>query len=542
MIRRYTFLLAIACQLLLLTAATIAQDSQPTTDSNRATPSQRPNIVVILADDMGYGDVHALNPDSKIPTPYLDQLAASGMTFSDGHSASAVCTPTRYSLLTGRYSWRTPMKRGVLGGYGKPMIKPDRATIATMLKRAGYKTGAVGKWHLGMQMPLLKGDAKIGQWEGDPGIDWDGVISDSPIHHGFDFYFGVSASLDMAPYVYIRNDRFTMKPTEQQPAVKFSHFVRKGPKAADFEMDGVLDRLVEEANGFIQRESKSEEPYFLYVPFTAPHKPTQPKPEFKGKTELGEYGDFIAQVDDSVGQILKVIDDSGKADNTLVVFTSDNGSYMNRFDDDRRDHTDDDTIQGFRATSHRANGPWRGTKADIYEAGHHVPFFVRWNGKVKAGSKADQVICQTDLFATFAEIVGKDLADNEAEDSFSLLAAMQGKEFKRGAPVIHQSGSGMLAIRKDNWKVIAGNGSGGRQKPKGKNNEKPYQLFDLQKDPTESKDLAEEHPDVLHVVDEILQSYIRMGSRKLHSQLDELPYFSKGPQLLEMTPATENDK
>lgn len=464
------------------------------------TADEKPNVVIILADDMGYGDIHALNPDSRIPTPHLDQLAAQGVTFRDAHSASAVCTPTRYSLLTGRYSWRTPMKRGVLGGYSKPMLKSDRATIGTLMQRAGYHTGAVGKWHLGMDMPLKKSDANIKQWQGDPGIDFAGVISDSPIHHGFDYYFGVSASLDMAPYVFIRNDRFTALPTTQQPGVPFPHFIRKGPRAEDFVIDQVLDRLVGEAVGFIDEQSKKPEPYFLYVPFTAPHKPTQPNKKFRGTTELGEYGDFIAQVDDAVGQILAAVDAADRAQQTetCVVFTSDNGSYMFRYDDETKpDHTDDEKIQGFRAANHRANGPWRGTKADIYEAGHHVPFFVRWPGVLPAGASVDQPICQVDLFATCAEIVNQPLADDEGEDSFSILDIALGKKANRPAPIIHQSGSGMLALRNADWKLIAGTGSGGRQKPKGQADKKPFQLFNIKRDPAESSNVASQEKEIV---------------------------------------------
>ncbi len=484
-----------------------------------------PNVVIIMADDMGFGDITALNPRCTIPTPHLDRLAGEGMRFLDAHSPSAVCTPTRYGLLTGRYSWRTPMKSGVLGGYSKPMLAPDRATIASMLKSAGYRTGAIGKWHLGMQMPLLAEDAKIGQWQGDPGIDFGGVISDSPIHHGFDYYFGVSASLDMAPYVYIRNDRFTMQPTLQQESRPFPYFIRQGPRAEDFVIDRVLDRLTEEAIGFIKQHAPNDHPYFLYVPFTAPHKPTQPNPEFRGRTGLGEYGDFIAQVDDSVGQILAAIDASGQSErgNTLVVFTSDNGSYMFRYDDDtQRDHSDDDTIQGYRAATHTANGPWRGTKADIYEAGHHVPFLVRWPARVEAGTNSESTICHVDLYALCADVAGVILTDAEAEDSFSFLPALDGHDYMRPCPVIHQSGSGMLAIRRDQWKMVAGNGSGGREKPKGKSGERPFQLFDLANDPAEQNDLAGSNPELVTRLGlELDQIRSARGSRQFVTEFAE---------------------
>lgn len=473
----------------------------------------QPNIVVILADDMGYGDVHALNPDSKIPTPNLDQFIAEGLTFTDGHSPSAVCTPTRYGLLTGRYCWRTQLKRGVLGGYSPPLIDPDRPTIATMLKSVGYHTGGIGKWHLGMSLPKSSPDADTTRWDGDPGIDFAGKITDSPIHHGFDYYFGVCASLDMAPYVYVRNDRFTAVPTVQQPAVKFPHFIRKGPRAEDFVVDKVLDTLAKEAIRFITESADGDAPFFLYLPLTAPHKPTQPEERFRGKTGLNEYGDFVAQVDWTVGQVLQAIDKADIVEQTLVVCTSDNGSYMYRYDDPNQpDHVDDATIQGYRAGNHRANGPFRGTKADIWEAGHHVPLVVRWPGYVDAGTKCEATVCLTDLYATFAEIVGVRLADNCAEDSISMVSLVSGREAARAAPVIHHSANGMFAIREGKWKLVAGNGSGGRETPRGKPFEKPYQLYDMSVDIGETNDVAAQNPQIVDRLSERLEQ-IRQDGR-----------------------------
>ena len=495
-----------------LFALTLLHAANPVIVAAKEETPPRPNIIVILADDMGYGDVQALNEKSTIPTPNLNRLSEQGMTFLDGHSPSAVCTPTRYGLLTGRYCWRTSLKRGVLGGYSKPLIDPDRSTIASMLKKQGYNTGAVGKWHLGMELPLKQDDANTKRWDGDPGIDFGGVISDSPIHHGFDYYFGVCASLDMAPYVYVQNDRFTMLPTIQQPAVKFPHFVRQGPRAEDFVIDEVLDKLTEEAVSFIDRSAKAEKPFFLYMPLTGPHKPTQPHERFRGKTSLKEYGDFVHQVDWTVGQVLKAIDDSKEADNTLVVFTSDNGSYMYRYDDEtKKDHVDDVTIQGFRPEHHRANGPLRGTKADVWEAGHRVPFFVRWPGHVKAGSSCGTTICLTDIYATCAAVAGVELTKEEAEDSASLTKLLTQKSTERGAHVINHSANGMFAIRDGRWKLIAGNGSGGRQAPKGKPFEKPFMLFDLDADLAESNDIATDNPEVVKRLTTTLQNLIDHG-------------------------------
>lgn len=470
-----------------------------------------PNIVIILADDMGSGDVQALNGQSTIPTPHLNGLARDGMVFTDAHSPSAVCTPTRYGLLTGRYCWRTRLKRGVLGGYSEPLLEPGRSTIADMLSKAGYVTGAVGKWHLGMSLPLKSDAANTKTWEGDPGIDFGGIITDSPIHHGFRYYFGVSASLDMAPYVFVRNDRFTMLPTIQQPAVKFPHFVRMGPRAEDFVIAEVLDKLTEEAAGFIEESAPREQPYFLYLPLTGPHKPTQPHQRFQGKTKLNEYGDFVHQVDWTVGQVLEAIDRTGEADNTLVFFTSDNGSYMYRYDDEREDHVDDVTVQGFRREHHTANGPYRGTKADVWEAGHRVPFFVRWPGHVKPGSQCTEPVCLTDIYATCAQVVGAEISNDQAEDSAPLTGLLEGGNEKRGAPVINHSANGMFAIRDGQWKLVAGNGSGGRQAPRGKPFEKPFQLFDLSADPGEQHDVASGHLEIVQKLTARLNELIEAG-------------------------------
>jgi arylsulfatase A-like enzyme len=392
------------------------------------------------------------------------------------------------------------------------LLEPGRPTLGNLLQAAGYRTAAVGKWHLGMEMPLREGKLPENPpWAGDPGIDFGGKITDSPVHHGFDEYFGVSASLDMAPYVYVRNDGFTMQPTLQQPGVRFPHFVRPGPRAEDFVIDQVLDKLTEEATSFIERAAKGDEPFFLYLPLTAPHKPTQPHERFRGKTKLSEYGDFVAQVDWTVGRVLDALDKAQLADSTLVIYTSDNGSYMFRYDDNRKDHTDDASIQGFRAENHRANGPFRGTKADIWEAGHHVPLFMRWPGRVKPAARCDATVCLTDVYATLAEIVGKELTDGEAEDSVSLLPMLRGKRAERGVPVIHHSVAGMFAIRDGRWKLIAGNGSGGRQQPRGKPFGKPYQLFDMQADPAESQDVAADHPDIVRRLTEELERIRKQG-------------------------------
>ena len=463
----------------------------------------KPTIIFILADDMGYGDVQALSPKSKIPTPHLNRLAKEGMTFTDAHSPSGVCTPTRYGVITGRYCWRSPLKRGVLGGYSAPLIEKNRPTVGGVMQKAGYHTAAIGKWHLGMNMTRLEGGKpKQDRWDGDGNVDFSKPIADSPITRGFHEYFGVSASLDMAPYVWIENDRFVPAKLVQQPGIKFPGFVRQGPRAEDLKFEEGLDVLGKRTAAFLKRMAKGNQPFFLYMPLTGPHKPVTPHPRFVGKTGLGPYGDFVMNVDDTVGQVVKALDETKLADNTLVMFTSDNGSFMYRVDDED-DHVKTPTKQQYHSKSHTANGPWRGTKADIWEGGHHVPFFARWPGKVKAGSKCHRVITHTDLFATVAAVGEAKIPKGAAADSFSFLPLLHSKEkgYSR-PPVIHHSASGMFAIRAGDWKLVLGNGSGGRQQPRGRPFQKPYFLANIKTHGAEKKNFAQSEPDVAKKLEE----------------------------------------
>ena len=466
-----------------------------------------PNIVFIMADDMGYGDAGALNPDSKIPTPNLDRLASEGMTFTDAHTPSAVCTPTRYGLLTGRYAWRTRLKKGVLNGYGKPLIEPGRPTVASFLGEHGYHTGIVGKWHLGLGFaPSSDGE----------GFDFKQPVSDGPHTRGFQFSHIIPASLDFPPYLYVHNGRITEFPSIAQPAVRFPAFLRKGERSPDLVMENVIDELVKQAAGYIARRAKRGGPFFLYVPLSAPHKPVLPHPRFRGKTTRGPYGDFVHQVDSAVGEILAALDANGLRENTLVIYTSDNGSYMFRRDDPKaKDHVDDETIQAYRAGRHTSNSVFRGTKADIWEAGHRVPFFARWPGQIQPGTRNSEVICLTDFFATAADIVGAAHPDSAAEDSFSILGLLRGRVWKRPrAPVVHHSGAGMFAIRDGKWKLVLGNGSGGREKPRGEPFAKPYQLFDMSADISEKRDLISEYPQVAERLERILERIRKQGTSR----------------------------
>ena len=481
--------------LLILVAAPLIHVSAFLGSPGRATAPEKlppPDIVLILADDLGYGDVHALNPDSAIPTPHLDQLARGGMAFADAHSPSSVCTPTRYGLLTGRYCWRTSLKSGVLNGYGSPLIAPGRETIAEFLRTQRYHTAIVGKWHLGLGFTPIEAAEEKNQF------DYSQPVTDGPHTHGFDHSFVIPASLDFPPYLYVRNGKVTQLPTLEQPARKFPDFLRQGPRSPDLDIEKCLDDLCDEAVAYVEDQTQRKQRYFLYFPLTAPHKPVLPESRFRGKTAFGPYGDFVHQVDATVGRVLDAIERGGNKKNTIVIFTSDNGSFMYRLPADKEaDHAKEPTVQGFYPQTHRANHNFRGTKADIWEAGHHVPFLVHWPAQVAAGSASADAICLTDVFATVVEITDGAVAPETAPDSFSFLAALRGQERETPRPaVIHHSAAGMFAIRHGPWKLVLGNGSGGREAPRGKPFERPYALFDLSADPAETENLVAKFPAV----------------------------------------------
>jgi len=465
-----------------------------------------PHIVLILADDLGYGDLSCLNPDSKIQTPNLDQLAREGMVFTDAHTPSSVCTPTRYGLLTGRYAWRTRLKSGVLLGFDRPLIEPGRLTLASLLKARGYATAAIGKWHLGLgwQSPQGTPVTDKDNTTDDPGVDYTRPITEGPLTVGFDYFFGIAASLDMAPYCYIENDRVTAIPQEPTKGQAFPENWRPGNKSADFEHDQVLPVLTEKAINWLtqKRQSAPEEPLFLYFPLTAPHTPVLPLPEFRGKSQAGEYGDFVVQVDHVAGQILKAIDRLGMRDDTLFIFTSDNGSTM--------------TIRPFfQQYQHATNYHFRGQKSDIWEGGHRVPFLVRWPGYIRPGSVCNQTISLTDCLATFAELVSMPLGDTAGEDSFSFLPLLENPNapFQR-APVIMHSIAGFFAIRDGDWKLLECRGSGGWSLPENKvpKDAPPKQLYNLKDDIGEQKNLLQEYPDIVERLQERLEK-IRNSER-----------------------------
>ncbi len=487
---------------LILTAGLMAASSQA---------AEKPNVIFILADDLGYGDVSCFNPESKIKTPNMDLLAAEGMRFTDAHSGSAVCTPTRYGVITGRYCWRSRLKKGVLNGYSGHLINPDRLTVADVMKNAGYATACIGKWHLGMDFPKGKESDKYQGKNKKKNVDYTGKIENTPNSLGFDYFFGISASLDFPPYVYIENDRFTEVASGYCEKVGFPGFYRQGHIAPNFKHDEVLDEFTEKSVEFIGKQAKSNKPFFLYFPLSSPHKPVLPAPRFRGKSGLGAYGDFVMQTDDVIGRVLKAVKDNGIEENTLVIVTSDNASFMYRYTDGNC-HTKKDSAHGFDPKNHTSNYHFRGTKCDIYEGGHHVPYLVRWPKVVKAGTECKATICTTDLMATCAAILGTKLPDTAGEDSYNLLPYFTNKTpLVPRVNVVNHSASGSFALRNGKWKMIFTNGSCGREIPKGLRFEKPWKLFDLEKDISEKNNVIDKYPEVAEEMTKTMGALIRNG-------------------------------
>ncbi len=453
------------------------------------TPS-RPNIVYILADDLGWGDLRCYNAKSGVPTPNADKLAAQGMRFTDMHSPSAVCTPTRYGILTGRYCWRSRLKKGVLNGHSPNLIEPDRLTVPEMLRKQGYYTAGLGKWHLG-----LGSDAKT---------DFSRPLRPGPTTHGFDYYYGIPASLDMDPYLYFENDKVVESATSQTEGSSEPRgvFWRKGAIAPGFSIPDVLPNLTDRAVSMLrERAAKPRQPFFLYLALTAPHTPWVPKEKFRDKSTAGIYGDFVAAVDGTIGTVMDALEKTGLAKNTLFIVTSDNGA--------------DWKVSDKELFAHRANANWRGEKADIWDGGHRIPFLARWPGQIKAGAVSDQLGCLTDLMATSAAITGVKLQASAGEDSFNLLPAMLGKAT---APIresiVHHSIDGMFSIRTGEWKLELGLGSGGFTKP-AREAAAPGgpqgQLYNIAADPAESKNLWLERPDIVKSLTALLEKQQAQG-------------------------------
>lgn len=459
--------------------------------SNLASYSRdRPNIVFIYADDMGYGEVEALNPDrSKIPTPHLNRLAQEGMVFTDAHTTSSVCTPSRYALLTGRYNWRTRLQHGVVTGGGAPLIAADRLTLPELFKKQGYSTVMVGKWHLeyGYEVPEELKNVPLSKKTNNifmPAPYPVGTkIIEGPITRGFETFYGFHHSREMSSMV--RNDEIV----------------------EELDIIDVLPTITEEVVELIDQKaeaSKEGKPFFIYFAQNAPHTPIAPAEAWQGKTGLGAYGDFVAQTDGSVGAVLEALDRNELSDNTLVIFSSDNGTSRAA------------NIKALNEMGHYPSAQFRGSKADLWDGGHRVPFIVRWSSITPPNTKNNQLICLSDMMATFADLLSVDLPENAAEDSWSFLPALRNQAIKEArSSVIHHSIHGRFSVREGDWKLLLAPGSGGLSAPndiKATEMGLPkHQLYNLDQDIGEQDNLLEFYPKKVQSMIDLLQEVVERG-------------------------------
>ena len=478
---------------------------------------QTPNIVIIYADDMGYGDLAIQNAKSKIPTPNLDQLAKEGIRFTDAHSSSGICSPSRYALLTGKYHWRK--QHDIVGSFGKPFFNDDDITLPQILKAQGYKTAAIGKWHLGFNWVFknkpsgrLEKRGRTLRFYQAQDIDWTQPVSGGPLDRGFDYYFG-DDTINFPPYAWMENDRFLNAPTTvidgkniDFPINEGNWEFRPGPAEENWNPYKVLPTLTQKAISWIKQQTV-DQPFFLYFPLPAPHAPIIPNKEFIGKSQAGPYGDFVVQTDWVVGQVLQALKEQGLSENTLIIFTSDNGPEKYAF-------------ARAEKYQHYSMGEFRGLKRDVWEGGHHVPFLVKWPNKIAAGSVSDEVISQVDIMATLAEITHITLSKTAAPDSYNLLPLLSGKKYElplRQATV-HNTFKDTYALRQGKWLYI--------NQPTGEHSVMPNAfanknlfskftsatlLFDLEKDPGQRTNLQTQYPEKIKQMNMLLEQYRQQG-------------------------------
>ena len=481
-----------------------------------------PNILVILADDLGYGDVGCYNPESRIPTPHLDRMAAEGMRFTDAHSPCTVCTPTRYSLLTGQMAFRIPNGGRVFSGAGGPsLIEANRLTLPGMLRQHGYSTACFGKWHIGLTFRDHEGNAiHDGSPSGVERIDYSRRIEGGPLDCGFDEFFGTACcpTTDWL-YAFIDGDRIPNPPKQKLdrtplPKHPYANDNRGGWQADDFDLEAVDLTFLEKSQQYLRKhvEQSPDQPFFLFHSAQAVHLPSFPAKQFQGKTQSGPHGDFIFELDHVVGELMRTLRELKVDDNTLVIFTSDNGPEVPTVYYMRNDH------------GHDGARPWRGMKRDNWEGGHRVPMIVRWPEHVPAGSTSDHLVSLCDVFATVAELIDHPLPDDAAEDSFSLTHVLDGSDSAPERPYLLQQGFGgkrWLAIRKGPWKYLAHKGSGGNRYETHRllqafalpdeASDAPGQLYNLEDDPGEKHNLALQHPDMAKELQALLDESLASG-------------------------------
>lgn len=459
--------------------------------------AQSPNVIFILADDLGYGDISAFNPESKIPTPNIDNLTQDGITFTDAHSSSALSTPSRYSILTGRYPWRTKLKEGVLDGYSPAMITPDRRTIAQMFSENGYNTACIGKWHLGWDWGYPQ-NAK-----NKKDVDFSLPIKNGPTDRGFDYFYGIPSSLDIAPYVYVENNKVTALPDHIIEPQKGLGLMHGGVAGADFDPQDCLPNIIRHSIDYIDKQRNSKKPFFLYLPITAPHTPVLPSDKYKGKTTIGAYGDFVVMIDDMVQQIVETLKKNNQLDNTIIIFTSDNGCapYI--------------SVKEMEKQGHFPSYIYRGYKTDIYEGGHRIPLIVSWKGKF-SNKISNSLVSLTDFYATFAQMVNHKLKTEEAVDSYSMWPILSKEGTSTRKDLIYESGKGYLSLRTPQLKLVFNGGSGGwgyPNKPADLAQLPPMQLLDLEKDPSEKENIIHDkrYEQEVKEMTRLIRKYVKEG-------------------------------
>jgi len=470
----------------------------------------QPNIVILYADDMGYGDLGANNPESKIPTPNLDKLAAEGMRFTDGHSTSGICTPSRYSLLTGRYHWRD--FHWIVTAFGKSVFKEEQLTMPEMLREKGYATACIGKWHLGWDWDAIRKPATKKDSIHFNDFDWSKSIPDGPLVHGFDHYFGDTV-INFPPYAWIEDDKLlkapdTMMDTKKWKKIKEGRWeCRPGPMVSDWDPYQNIPETTKRGVEYIHAQKASDKPFFLYFAYPSPHAPIIPNDEFDGKSQAGAYGDFVYETDDSIGRLLAALEESGQSENTIVLFTADNGAEAYAYARDEK-------------FDHWSSKPFRGLKQDIYEGGHHVPFLIKWPGVTKPGSVSDALISQADFMATIASLIGYELPKNSAEDSFDFLPYLKGdREDAPRTQMVHNTKKDHYALRDGDWSLIDAK-TGYLREPREAWNEKhgysaeddlSVELYDFKNDPEQKHNLAEKHPEKVKAMQATLKKIREQG-------------------------------